>query len=105
MELLEIKNLSKSYGNKTILKDINLKIVKSVLIGFLIYILLSLLSIGTLYILGLINPNIMTIFSSTVVDSNTLKTMMLIGIAIYAIYNIEIYFTGNILLNKGVDID
>lgn len=83
----------------------NLKIVKSVLIGFLIYILLSLLSIGTLYILGLINPNIMTIFSSTVVDSNTLKTMMLIGIAIYAIYNIEIYFTGNILLNKGVDID
>ena len=47
----------------------------------------------------------MNIFNNTLVSSNVLKTMMIIGITIYTIYNIGIYFIGSILLNKGVDID
>ena len=35
MELLECKNLYKSYGDKKILKDINLKISKGKIIGLL----------------------------------------------------------------------
>lgn len=35
MELLECKNLSKSYGNKKVLEDINLKIKKGKIIGLL----------------------------------------------------------------------
>lgn len=86
-------------------KSNNLKIVKSIILGLLIYILLSLLSVGILYFIGLFNKGIMTIFSSTLVNSNTLKTMMLIGIGVYAVYNIVIYFIGNRILNSGVNID
>ncbi len=86
-------------------KSNNLKIIKSILIGFIIYILLSILSVGILYILGLVIPDVMNIFNSTLVNSNTLKTVMIIGIVIYAIYNIGIYYVGKILLNKGVDVD
>ena len=35
MEILEIKNLSKSYGNKVVLDDINLKVEKGKIIGLL----------------------------------------------------------------------
>ena len=35
MELLEIKNLSKSYGKKKVLKDINLTIPRDRIIGLL----------------------------------------------------------------------
>ena len=35
MELIEIKNLTKSYGKKTVLKDINLKITKGKIVGLL----------------------------------------------------------------------
>lgn len=86
-------------------KSNNLKIVKSVLIGFGIYTLLSILSVGILYILGLVNSDVMNIFNSILVSSNALKTMMIIGIVIYAIYNMGIYCAGSILLNKGVDVD
>lgn len=86
-------------------KSNNLKIVKSVLYGFIIYTLFSILSVGILYIFGLINPDLMNIFNTTLVNSNTLKTMMIIGIIMYAIYNVLIYLIGNTLLNKGVNVD
>ena len=31
--------------------------------------------------------------------------MMLVGILVYAIYNVGIYYAGNKFLNKGVNID
>lgn len=86
-------------------KSNNLKIVKSVIFSFIIYTLLSLLSLLILYIIGLMNSEIMNIFNSTIVSSNALKDMMLIGMVIYGVYDIGIYFVGNTLLNKGIDID
>lgn len=81
------------------------KLVKSVLIGFVIYAFLSVLSVGVLYLAGIINPDLMGVFNSTLVSSTALKKMLLIGIILYLSYNIIIYLTGNKLLNKGVDID
>lgn len=86
-------------------KSNNLKLIKSIINGFLIYTLLSTLSIGILYILTLVNPDIMNIFNTTIVSSKTLKTIMIIAIIIYAIYNTIIYLIGNKVLNKGVNID
>lgn len=86
-------------------KSNNLKIVKSIVIGFVIYIVLSSMSLGLLYVVGLMNPDIMSLFNNTVVSSNALKSMMLVGILVYAIYNLIIYFISNKLLNKGVDVD
>ncbi len=83
----------------------NLKIVKSIVIGFGIYIILSSMSIGALFVAGLLNSDIMSLFSNIEVSSNALKSMMLVGIFVYAIYNLVIYFIGNKLLNKGVNVD
>ncbi len=83
----------------------NLKIVKSIVIGFLIYILLSSMSLGVLFGVGLFNSDIMALFNNLKVSSSAFKSMMLVGILVYAIYNLGIYFVGNKLLNKGVDVD
>ena len=83
----------------------NLKIVKSIVIGFVIHMILSSISIGVLCVAGLLNSDIMSLFNNIEVSSNSLKSMMLVGILVYAIYNLGIYFIGNKLLNKGVDVD
>ena len=83
----------------------NLKIVKSIVIGFVIHMILSSISIGVLCVAGLLNSDIMSLFNNIEVSSNALKSMMLVGILVYAIYNLGSYFIGNKLLNKGVDVD
>ncbi len=86
-------------------KSNNLKIIKSIVYGFIIYMLFSAISVSVLYIFGLLNPEIMTLFTSMTVSSNTLKGMMLIAILIYGIYILITYFIGNKLFNKGVNVD
>lgn len=86
-------------------KSNNLKIVKSILYSFIIYTLFSILSVLILYIFGLINPDLMNIFNTTIVNSSTLKTMMIIAIIMYAIYNGLIYAISNNLINIGVSVD
>lgn len=83
----------------------NFKIIKSIIIGFFIYIILSSMSLGALFIAGLLNSDIMSVFNNIEVNSNALKSMMLVGILVYSIYNLGIYFVGNKLLNKGVNVD
>ena len=67
--------------------------------------MLSAISVAILYIAGLLNPDIMLVFSSMDISSNVLKDMMIVGIIVYAVYNVIIYFAGNKLLNKGVNVD
>ena len=86
-------------------KSNNLKLVKSIIIGFFTYMMLSAISVAILYIAGLLNPDIMLVFSSMDISSNALKDMMIVGIIVYAVYNVIIYFAGNKLLNKGVNVD
>lgn len=63
------------------------------------------MSLGVLFVAGLLNSDITSLFNNLVVNSNAVKSMMLVGILVYAIYNFGIYFIGNKLLNKGVDVD
>jgi hypothetical protein len=86
-------------------KSNNFKIVKSILIGFVIYMILSSISLAALFIIGLFNADIMSLFNNIEVSSNALKGMMLVAILVYVIYNLAIYFFGNKLLNKGVNVD
>ncbi len=67
--------------------------------------ILSSISLGALFFAGLLNSDIMSLFNNIEVSSNALKSMMLVGILVYAIYNLGIYFIGNKLLNKGVNVD
>ena len=63
------------------------------------------MTVAILYIARLLNSDTMSLFNNIDVSSNALKSMMLIGILVYAVYNLEIYFIGNKLLNKGVNVD
>lgn len=83
----------------------NFKLVKSIVIGFAIYVMLSSISVLILFIAGLLNPDIMSLFHNLVVSSDALKSMMFVGIFVYTIYNLGIYFVGNKLFNKGIDVD
>ncbi len=86
-------------------KSNNLKIIKSIVFGFVIYMLASSLSIGLLYVIGLLNPNIMDLFTSMTVSSQTMKGMMSIAILIYGIYIAIVYLIGNKLFRQGVNVD
>lgn len=83
----------------------NLKIVNSIIIGYGIYMILSAFSLLALYIAGLLNSDIMSIFNDIEVSSNAIKSMMLVGIFVYAIYIFLVYFVGNKLFSKGVNVD
>ena len=83
----------------------NHKIVKSIIFGFGIYMAFSNISLLVIYIVGLINSDIMSVFNNIVVSSTALKSIMMMGIFIYAIYTCIVYFVGNKLLNKGVNVD
>lgn len=86
-------------------KSNNLKIIKSIITGFLIYTIMSLLSLGVLFVIGLQNADIMALFDRLEVSSSALKGMMFIGMSVYAVYNVVIYIAGNKVFAKGVDID
>lgn len=86
-------------------KSNNLKIVKSIISGFGIYMILSAISLVVLYIAGLLNSDIMSIFNNIEISSNAMKSTMMIGIFVYAIYICVVYLVGNKLLNKGVNVD
>ena len=66
---------------------------------------LSLFSLAIIYMAGILSPDIMSVFNNIKVSSNAIKSIMIIGIFVYAIYNLMIYFIGNALLNKGINVD
>lgn len=86
-------------------KSNNLKIVKSIIYGFIIYIVLSFLTLGIVYVCSLIYTDLSLLFESITINSSVLKSTMLIVIFIYTIYNLAIYYVSNKLLNKGVNVD
>ncbi len=83
----------------------NLKIVRSIIIGYGIYMAFSAITLLIIYIGGLLNSDIMSVFNNMIVSSTAIKSIMILGICIYAIYICIVYFIGNKLLNKGVNVD
>ena len=78
-------------------KSNNLKLVKSIIIGFITYMMLSAISVVILYIAGLLNPDIMLVFSSMDISSNALKDMMIVGvISVFLFYVIKLAVTNAI---------
>lgn len=87
-------------------KSNNGKLIKSVIYGFICYILISGLSLLIVYILGLINPNIMNLFLENRAPSIETIKMVLIGeIILYTAFLIILYFINLKLFKSGVNID
>lgn len=82
------------------------KIVKSIIIGFALYMFTSGLTLVIIYFIGLFNESIMNIINTAnIVNTESIKYIMIAGAGIYLAYNIIYYFIGKKQLEKGVNVD
>lgn len=87
-------------------KSNNNKIIKSIIFGFLFFMILSETLLAIICIIGLFSPEVMQLFKSSALPSpEILKGLLLGGIIAYTAYNIGYYLLGKTLLKKGVDVD
>lgn len=86
-------------------KSNNMKIIKSVIYGFGIYVIVACVSLGVLYLIGIIYPDIMALFNGVTVSAKGLKCMAIVGTLLYAIYNFVLYVISSYVLNKGVNVE
>ncbi len=87
-------------------KSNNLRIVKSVIYGFIAYMVASAFSLAGIYIIGLFNPNVMNLFNTVeTLNVNAIKTVLYGGIAMYTAYIVLYYFIGKRQFEKGVNVE
>ena len=87
-------------------KSNNKRIIKSILFGFLAYMIPSAFTLVVIFIIGLFNPEVMNLFNTVeILDVNAIKTVLYGGIVMYTIYIILYYFIGRLQFKKGVNVE
>ena len=82
------------------------KVLKSVLFSFLIYFMVQTLTLIAIFIFGLFNADIMSLFTSNdPFSSDTIKLILAVAIILYSVYIVVIDFINRKLFNKGINID
>ena len=82
------------------------KMVKSIVIGFVLYLVFQTLTLGLIGVFGLFNPDIMNLINTTdIINIEAIKSVMYVGIGIYVIYSIILYYLGLKEFNKGVNVE
>lgn len=82
------------------------KMVKSIVIGFILYFVFQAMTLGFIAIYGLFNSGVMNLLNTTdIVNVDAIKNVMYAGIGIYVIYAIVFYFMGQSWLEKGVNVE
>ena len=89
-------------GNKSNQK----KMMKTLVIGFALYMITQILTLGVIFVLGLFNTNVMNLINTTdIINIDAIKSVMYMGIGIYVVYIIFYYVLGHLQLKKGVNVD
>ena len=84
----------------------NSKIGFSVLFGFIAYLLSQGLVVLLMYIVGLFDKNIMSLFTNNIiVDTSSLKILFLLAIILYIIIIVLMNLLCKRILNKGINIE
>lgn len=82
------------------------KMAKTLVIGFILYMITQGLTLGVIFVAGLFNPNVMNLINTTdIINVDAIKSVMYMGIGIYAVYIIFYYILGHLQLKKGVNVD
>ena len=82
------------------------KMVKTLVIGFVLYMITQVITLGAIFVFGLFNPNVMNLINTTdIINVDAIKSVMYMGVGIYVVYIIFYYILGNIQLKKGVNVD
>ena len=87
-------------------KSNNKKMVKTLFIGFALYMITHLITLVAIFVVGLFNPNVMNLINTTdIIKVDAIKSVMYMGIGIYMVYIIFYYILGKLQLKKGVNVD
>ena len=82
------------------------KMARSIVIGFVLYMIFQVITLGLIGFYGLFNPQVMNLINTTdIINVDAIKSVMYVGIGIYAIYIICLYCIGKKHLNKGVNVE
>ena len=83
-----------------------MKMAKSIIIGFAVYLAFNVLTVGIICFAGIFDDRIMKIItSSDSVTAYVLKFFLIIAVVVYSVYNLILYIIGSKCLEKGVNID
>lgn len=82
------------------------KMLKTISLGLIMYMLTQVVTIGLIYVLGLFNPDVMNLINTNdMVSVDTIKFIMCSIIGMYVAYIIFYYILGKKQLAKGVNVD
>jgi len=82
------------------------KMLRSIVIGFVLYFIFQATTLGIIGIYGLFNKEVMNLINTTnMINIEAIKTVMYLGIAIYVVYSVISYFLGQIYFKKGVNVE
>ena len=82
------------------------KMIKTIVLGLVMYMLTQIVNLGLIYVLGLFNSDVMNLINTNdMVSIDTIKFIMYSVISMYVIYIIFYYIFGKKQLEKGVNVD
>lgn len=82
------------------------KMVKTLLIGFGLYMLTQVITLALMFVFGLFNQSVMNLVNTTdIVNIEAIKLVMTGGVAIYSIYIVFYYWIGKKAFQKGVNVE
>lgn len=82
------------------------KMGRSIVIGLILYFVFQTVTLGLIGIYGLFNHDVMNLINTTdIINIEAIKSVMYVGIGIYVIYSIILYYIGQRQLNKGVNVE
>ena len=82
------------------------KMVKSIIIGFGLYMLTQVITLAIIFIFGLFNNSVMNLLNTTdIVNIEAIKLVMTGGVIIYVVYILFYCWLGKKAFEKGVNIE
>lgn len=82
------------------------KMVRTIVIGFGLYLITQVITLSLIYILGLFNSSIMNLINtSDIINVEAIKWVMICGVGVYVIYIIFYYILGKKVFEKGVNVE
>ena len=78
----------------------------SVLFGFIAYMLGQMLVLVSVFLLGILNSDIMMLFETNIMPNvETIKIILYLAIGVYSVLTAIYYVINKKLLSKGVNVD
>lgn len=82
------------------------KMIKTIIIGFALYMISQVVTLALILVLGLFNSDVMNLINTTdIINIDAIKSAMYASMGIYVIYITFYYMIGKKQLEKGVNVD